>query len=146
MPYGLFANATLDAVRLTDHCAYASGEMGGVYKDSPGIALRRTVLMTADWMLTIDTWKDDKPRQIKWICHATSPFETRDNGYVSTVDRVSLIVLPVTEVKGKAEPSTVIASTSPAGGVKTQRGHHLLLQAEGPRWQVDHHRDQPRVA
>lgn len=134
-PYEQLNACRIDRVHLTDAYAYASGELGGAYqKAAPGVQLRRSVVMSKDFLLVIDDIKDEKaPRTLTWSVHTDGAFETSGEAYVARLPNAGLAVVPLTPaLVADTGPTTVIAGTAPGKGVPTQRGFELTLATPKP--------------
>ncbi len=138
-PYRKFDQARITVSRLQKDYGYASGEFSSIYPEELGLKnLRRSVVMTANWMIVIDDMQADQPQTLTWLCHSDSPFEQVAGGdgasavFLSRTNQAGLAVLPLgpTAAKGKNERTVVIAGTSPGRGKEMELNHHLRLDTE----------------
>jgi Domain of unknown function (DUF4962)/Heparinase II/III-like protein len=131
--------ADLDQARITSHFlspeyGFASGEFGRVYKRSvSGVQLRRSLLMTKDWLLVVDDMEADQPRNLTWLCHSLAEFLPEGPAFVSRQANAGLAVIPlVSEAEPKPEPTVVMAGRGPGKGAREQRGFKMVLQSRQP--------------
>jgi len=141
--YRLFDQAKIDAVELADDYFYVSGEFGSVYtRQVEGVELRRTLVGTKDWVLTIDQMQAEEPRTLTWVCHSDAPFEKLDsNNFIAALSKAKLAVtLPDPQAPAAwsaiMQPSDVIAGTSPMKPSPAVRGHELLLTSTKPHEEI----------
>ena len=133
-PYDKLDKVRIDSCYLGNDYGYASGEMGSVYSKSPDLQLRRSVLMTERWMLTVDDMAGTKDHQPTWICHSDGEFQAQGAAFIAKQQNASLAVIPLSEVSEKPtlEKSIVSAGRAPGQGHPEQHGYHLTLTAESP--------------
>ncbi|MBN2582050.1 MAG: heparinase II/III family protein, partial [Planctomycetes bacterium] len=139
-PYERFNKARLDRVRFTDKYGYATGEFGSVYGATPEVSLRRTVVVTRDWLLTVDRLRDDEPHTLTWTVHAVAPFQQRQDaaGWIADYgeSRMAVVPLDATGMVSEADKSIVQAGTGPGKPVPTHRGYHLRRTTAAPAKEV----------
>lgn len=133
-PYGDFNQARITSQFLGADYGFASGEFGAAYKRKvPGVELRRSVLMTKNWLLIVDDMKAGQPRRLTWLCHAQEEFKPEGDAFVSRQPKASLAVIPLTpSLDAKPEPAMVMAGRAPGRGVSEQRGFQLALGMKDP--------------
>jgi hypothetical protein len=134
VPYKELDSAKIDRTFLDKNYGFASGEYGAVYHKTPGVNLRRSVLMTERWMLVIDDMSAEQEHALTWICHADAAFQADGTAFVARLPEAGLGVVPLsTEALTPAmEPTMVMAGTKPGGGVSTQHGFQLTLTQAQP--------------
>jgi len=131
VPYSNLDGAKIDRVHMEHAYGFVSGEFGSAYRRQvKGVSLRRTLLMTKEWLLVVDDMAADAPHKLTWLCHAYAPFEKKGAAQVARLDeeKVSLAVIPLgggSPATVKGEKTTVLAGTGPGQGTPTHRGFHL---------------------
>lgn len=135
VPYEQLNQAKIDRCNLTDAYGFTSGEFGGAYtRQVPGVALRRSVLMTERWLLVIDDMKSAKDHQLTWLCHTDSELKSEGAAFIARLPTAALAILPLSTpaLEAKVEPTIVMAGMAPNKGKPTQHGYHLALTMPRP--------------
>ncbi len=134
-PWDRFGKVRIDRAHLTEHYAFASGEMGPAYaaKLDP-LALRRTFVATKDWVLLVDDMEADAPRRLTWICHSDGPFEADGTGATAKVGNAALHVVPLAKVpvETKMDKTVVVGGTGPGKGTAAHRGYEITYTMKEP--------------
>lgn len=130
-PYEKLDQVRIDACHLEDAYGFAAGEMGSVYAGAPDIRLRRSVLMTARWLLVVDDMTGKKEHRLTWLCHADAEFRPEGAAYVARLGQAkpALAVLPLSPAPetAAAEPTIVMSGTAPGKGKPEQHGYHVAF-------------------
>jgi hypothetical protein len=135
IPYGDLNQCQIDAQYLDKDYGFASGEFGAAYTHSvPGVNLRRKLLMTARWMLDIDTMSSSAPHAITWLCHCDAAFAAEDSGFVACLPNAALGVIPLSKdaFSPAMGPATVMAGNKPGAGKAEQHGFQITLTQTTP--------------
>lgn len=135
LPYKNFDAAKIDHVFLGDQYGYASGEYGATYaREVKDVTLRRSLLMTKDWMLAIDDLASPQPHAMTWICHSVGAFTPEGPAFVSRQPDAGLAVVPLLSegFTPAEEPTTVFAGMKPGAGKAEQHGFQLTLTQSAP--------------
>lgn len=134
IPYADLDQARITSQFLSKDYGFASGEFGGVYKRQiKGVKVRRSLLMTKEWLLIVDDMEADQPRSLTWLCHSVAEFKPEGSAFVSRQPKASLAVLPLAPaLEAKPESTIVMAGRGPKGGAPEQRGFKLGLRSKEP--------------
>jgi hypothetical protein len=139
-PYERLDRCRIDRVFLCDQYGYVSGEFGPAYPAGKvgEVSLRRSLLMTAGWMLVVDDFHAPQPHKLSWYCHADAEFKEEGSAFVARLPKAALAVVPVagtggvseTAMESNPEKTEVMAGTSPGEGKPEVRGWHLRRDTE----------------
>jgi hypothetical protein len=135
IPYKELDAAKIDRVFLGDQYGFVSGEYGSVYSHAvKDVQLRRSLLMTKDWMLAIDDLSSAQPHAMTWICHALAAFTPEGSAFVSRLPDAGLAVVPLLSdgFTPARDPSMVAAGTKPGLGKQEQHGFQLTFTQAQP--------------
>lgn len=132
-PYERFDQVRIDKTFFCAEYGFASGEIGPAYAEANvgKVGLRRSLLMTRDWMLVVDEMAADAPRRLTWLCQSDVEFKKEGAAFVARGPAAALAVVPIGEVAMKVAmtdemaPTVVAAGTGPGENTPTPRGFHL---------------------
>jgi hypothetical protein len=132
-PYERLDRCRIDRVFRGAKYGFASGEFGPAYPaEKVGeVSLRRSVLMTAAWMLVVDEFHAPAPHKLSWYCHADAEFRKEGGAFVARLPKAALAVVPVeggvshTLMEDHPEKTEVMAGTAPDQGKLEVRGWQL---------------------
>lgn len=134
VPYAQLDGARIDRTYFSAGYGYASGEFGGVYvRQVKGVELRRTLLMTARWLLIVDDMKAAAggAHRLTWLCHTDAPFAAEAGGFVARLPQAALAVLPLApaaaDTEARPEETVVMAGMAPGRGHPEKHGFQLGL-------------------
>ncbi len=128
-PYEKQDQVRIDACHLEDAYGFAAGDMGSVYAGTPGVRLRRIVLMTARWLLVVDDMSGEKEHRPTWLCHADAEFRAEGAAHVARLEKAALAVFSLSGIPETATlgPTIVMSGTAPGKGKPEQHGWQLSL-------------------
>ncbi|HSI86353.1 MAG TPA: heparinase II/III family protein [Candidatus Methylacidiphilales bacterium] len=135
---------TLDETRITREYlsldyGFVSGDFGSLYQQhSQGVSVKRSLLMTKNWLLVIDDMTAASPQQLTWLCHADAEFKTEGSIFLAKLPKATLAVLPLTQAatESKMEPTVVSSGLAPGQEIPQQRGFRLALSLQQPAQKV----------